>query len=84
MITICGLEIKSLEEAPKAIENSIKMHFRVNSLSTLSLDEKIQAIHKMGVLGMFALRNGVNMASKMLDISRVTIYKYINAQMASR
>lgn len=78
MITIGGIEIKSLAEAPRTIENFVQREFKVKDLKTLSIKEKATAIKRMDELGLFCMRGSVSFVSDALDISRVTVYKHLN------
>lgn len=78
MITVFGIEMTSLADAPKAIEVALKNQYRVNDLASLEYDEKISVIKRMDGVGLFSMRNGVNFAAQLLDLSRTTVYKYLN------
>jgi len=79
MITIDGLQIKSLAEAPETIVRILKKEFRVKDLSVLSIQEKAAVINRMHELGLFSMRSSVQFASDVLDVCKVTVYKRLNA-----
>ncbi len=77
MITIFGIEVTTIADAPAVFERTLKSQYKVNDLGVLSLDEKVAIIHKLDQLGLFAFRGGAAYCAKLLDLSRTTVYKHI-------
>ena len=77
MITIFGIEVTTIADAPAVFERTLKSQYKVNDLGVLSLEEKVAIIRKLDGLGLFALRGGAAYCAKLLDLSRTTVYKHI-------
>lgn len=67
----------SLDGAAERIVNNISSSLNISS-SDYSFEDIKTLIFYLNTLGYFSLRNSVNSLADYLDISRTTVYRYIN------
>jgi uncharacterized protein YqgV (UPF0045/DUF77 family) len=75
---IGGVRLKSLEGALPRMVEQITADFG-RSFSELSREEKQQAVRMLNDRGAFFLRGAVEEIADLMDVSRITIYNYLNA-----